>query len=181
MVMDIARYEDEIIKLWPKPGQRPSKDVMDVCLAAVSEFPSSSGLWYSLGMAMCRSGDAYGYTPEDYLRCFENAVACDPDNAEAHQELGYILDTHYDDYERAEVAFRKAIELGAEQESHCSLARVLAQVGKVDEAIEGLSERACAFYDHPEVRLIRSEILAGDWTWEMPANPGERKGGRRDY
>ena len=111
MVMDIAKYEDEIIRLWPKPGQRPSKDVLDVCLAAVSEYPSSSGLWYSLGMAMCRSGDAYGHTPEDCLRRFENAVACDPDNAEAHQEFGYVLDTYYDDYERAEVAFRRAIEL----------------------------------------------------------------------
>ena len=128
--MDMTKYEDEIIRLWPKPEQSPSKDILDVCLAAVAEYPDSSTFWYDLGIIMHRCGDEYSYMPDDYLRCFENAVRCDLENAEAYQELGYMLDVYFDDYDRAEKAFRKAIELGAENESYCGLARVLRKRGR---------------------------------------------------
>ena len=164
--MDIFEYDDEIARLWPQPGQSPTKELVDLCLSAVADYPEESVFWYDLGIIMQRIADEYSYTPDDYLRCFENAVRYDQENVEAYQELGYVLDVFFDDYDRAEKAFKKAIELGAEQESYCGLARVLAQMGKIDDALVGMSESICPFHDHPDVRHLRDEILAGSWYWE---------------
>ncbi|MGD0899379.1 MAG: hypothetical protein ABR915_16195 [Thermoguttaceae bacterium] len=169
--MEADAYLDEIERLWPEPGQSPTKEIVDLCLAAVAEHPESSTLWYGWGIIMRRCGGEYGYMREDYLRCYEDSVRCDCTNAEAYQELGYVLDVFFDDYGKAEQAFRRAIELGAGHESYFGLARVLAQVGKTDDAIVCLSEGNCPFHDHPEIKKLVSEILDGDWWWEE-AGPG---------
>jgi tetratricopeptide (TPR) repeat protein len=163
--MEIDEYYHEIAMRWPGPGQSPGKQIVDLCLAAVAEYPESSTFWYDLGIIMQRCGDDHGYSGEDYLRCFENAVRCHPGNAEASRELGYVLDIYFDAYDRAEHAFRKAIELGADQECYFGLARVLAQMGKVDDAIASLSKDVCPFHDHPDIQHLRDEILAGGWYW----------------
>jgi tetratricopeptide (TPR) repeat protein len=163
--MDADAFLDEIERQWPQPGQSPSKEIAELCQAAVNEHPESSTLWYDLGIIMQRCGDECGFRPEDYLRCFENAVRCNAGNGEAQQELGNVLDTFFDDYARAERAFQKAIESGAGAESYSGLARTLAQVGKIDEALQLLSEPACPFHDDPEVQKMRTEIAAGDWYW----------------
>jgi tetratricopeptide (TPR) repeat protein len=167
--MDENRYLDEIAGLWPQPGEPPAKEIVDLCLAAVAEYPESSTLWYDLGIIMRRCGGEYAYTDADYLRCFETSVRCDCTNAEAYQELGYVLDVFFDDYGKAEEAFRKAIELGARHESYFGLARVLAQVGRTDDAIKCLSEDRCPCHDHPEIKKLRAEILDGSWWWEESA------------
>jgi len=166
VMMDIDKYYDEIARLWPRDAQPPTKEIVDVCLAAVAEHPESSTFWYDLGIIMQRCGDEYGFTRDDYLRCFENSVQHDYANAEAHQELGYVLDVFFDAYGKAESAFRNAIELSAGWESYYGLARVLAQIGKTDEAIACLAEDNCPFYDHCEIERLRSEILDGSWWWE---------------
>ena len=112
---------------------------------------------------MERCDDGCGYAAEDYLRCFKSALRCDPSNKEAYQELGYVLDTYFSDFGSAEKAFTRAIELGADHESYFGRARVLAQMGKADEAIDSLSENACPFHDHPTIQSLRSEILDGMW------------------
>jgi tetratricopeptide (TPR) repeat protein len=158
-------YFDAITRKWPEAGKSPTKELVDLCLAAVAEYPEESTFWYDLGIIMRRCGDEYGYTPEDYLHSFENAVKCNSMNAEAYQELGYVLDVFFDDYCRAEQAFRRAIELGATHESYYGLARVLAQIGKRDDAIAILSESVCPCHAHPDIQSIRAEILDGDWYW----------------
>jgi uncharacterized protein HemY len=162
--MDTDGFLDEIDRQWPQPGEPPSKQLVDLCLRAVREHPESSALWYDLGTIMQRCGDEYYYTRADYLRCYENAVKCDVGNWEAYQELAYVLDTYFDDYVAAERAFRAAIKVGAEAESYCGLARVLAQVGKTDDAINILSEGVCPFHSDSEVQKMRAEIVAGDWS-----------------
>ncbi len=134
-----------------------------MCQEAVTEYPESSTFWYNLGVVMQRCEEESGFTPQDYLRCFENAVKWDRTSAEAYQELAYILDTYFDDFEKSERAFEKAIELGAGHKSYNGRARVLAQMGRVSEAIDSLSKRECPFHDHPEVDDMRSEILSGIW------------------
>jgi hypothetical protein len=163
--MRISRHLDEIERLWPKPGQTPSKDILEMCTTAVTEHPDSSTLWYDLGILMQRCGDESGYTPENYRHCFENAVKCDFRNWEAHQELGYVIDIYYDDYERAKQAFNAAIECGAGSESYYGLARVLAQMGKTYDAVHWLSEGVCPFHNHPDIQKLRDDILAGKWCW----------------
>lgn len=115
---------------------------------------------------MQRCDDEGGYTREDYRRCFENAVRCDSKNCEAYQELGYVLDIYFDEYSSAEKAFRAAIELGAGRESYCGLARVLAEMGKTDDATLTLSDGVCPFHDDLETQKLRAEILGGDWSWK---------------
>jgi uncharacterized protein HemY len=107
--------------------------------------------------------DEGGYTREDFLRCFDNAVTCDSRNWEAHEELGYVLDVYFDEHIKAEQAFRTAIELGAGRESYYGLARVLAQAGRTDDAILSLSDGVCPFHDDPEIQKLRTEIVGGDW------------------
>jgi hypothetical protein len=171
--MDANWFLDEIERQWPQAGQPASKEVVELCLAALREHPESSTLWYDLAILMQRCDKENGYGPEDYRRCCESAVKCNPHNWEAHQELGDILDTFFDEYARAEQEFRTAIELGAGAESYCGLARVLAQSDKTADAIQVLSKDACPFHDHADVQATRAEIIAGDWSWEVPPAPRE--------
>jgi uncharacterized protein HemY len=163
--MSIDEYLDSIERLWPKPGESPTVEVVALCQQAIAEHPSSSTLWYDLGMIMHRCSEEHGFSAEDYLRCFENAVKCNTDNWEALRELGYVLDTYFDEYEKAAEAFKKAISLGADHESYGGYARALAQMGRTEEAIACLSESTCPFHNHPEIQKLRSEIRAGDWYW----------------
>jgi tetratricopeptide (TPR) repeat protein len=170
--MEINEYYDEITRLWPQPGQLPSKSLLDICFHSVDEYPDiqpdSSDLWYSLGIIMSRCDDSYEYSAKDYLRCFENAIKYDPTNAEAYQELGYVLDVYFDKYEEAEEAFKKAIEFGAGHESYYGLARVLAQMCKEDDALYCISEENCPYSEHPEINKLRTEIKDRDWFWSPP-------------
>jgi tetratricopeptide (TPR) repeat protein len=163
--MELDGFLDELDRRWPKPEESASKEIIDFCQAALSEHPRSSTLWYDLGILMqrCKEND---YKPEDYLRCLENAVQCNGNNWQAQEELGDILDTYFEDFTRAEKAFRRAIELGAGFESYCGLARVLAQTGKISEAIHVLSKDICPFHDHDDIQALRAEIVAGEWYWE---------------
>jgi uncharacterized protein HemY len=88
---------------------------------------------------MERCGEERGYTCKDYIRCYDNSVKCGPDNAGAYEAIGFVLDVYFDDFGKAERAFRTAIELGAGHESYFGLARVLAQAGKEQDAIAWLS------------------------------------------
>ena len=159
----VEEYCAEIAWLWPKPGQSPTRAILDACLQAVGEHPESSVLWCDLGTIMGRWDADSGFTAADYLRCYENAVKFDPNNAEAFQELGYVLDVYFSDYNGAERAFKRAIELGAEHESYLGRARALAQMGRTDDAINILAENACPFHHHPEIQKLRSEIFDGSW------------------
>jgi hypothetical protein len=82
---------------------------------------------------------------------------------EAQQDLGYVLDVYFEDFDRAEQAFKAAIELGAGSEGYCGLARVLAQMGRTDDAILSLSEGMCPFHNQADTQALRTEITAGDW------------------
>jgi uncharacterized protein HemY len=161
--MAIIEYLDKIERLWPRAGELPSRELVDLCSQAVAEHPESSTLWYDLGIIMDRCHEDYGFNAADFRRCFENAIECDPNNVEAFQELGYVLDVYFSEFASAEQAFRKAIELGAKHESYFGRARVLAQVGRTEDALNSLSEDACPFHDHPDIQKLRSEILDGIW------------------
>lgn len=156
-------YHDEIFRLWPHAGEPPSRELLNLCLHAVDEYPADAILWYDLGIIMHRCSEDFGYTANDYLRCFENSIKFDSRNAEAYQELGLVLDVYFSDYDKAEQALRKAIDFGAGHESYHGLARVLAQIGKTEDAILTLAESNCPFYDHPEIQKLRAEIVNGSW------------------
>lgn len=174
--MDADEYLAEVARLWPQSGQTPTKGLVDLCVKATDEHPESSALWYSLGIIMQRCSDDYGYGVNDFVRCFQNAIACDATNAEAHQELGYVLDVYTDEWDKAEKALKKAIELGAGWESYYAWARVLAEMGKIRYALDRLAESHCPYSDHSEIQKLRRELLDGIWGHE--GNENERKTGQ---
>ena len=161
--MDIDQYHHEILRLWPQSGESPTNEIVDLCLKAVAEHPESSLCWYDLGIIIQRCSEDYGYTADDSLRCFENSVKYDGTNPAAFQELGYVLDTYFDEYEKAERAFRTAIDLGAGYESYYGLARVLAEMDRNEQALDTLLEENCPFWQHPEIQRLQTEILEGVW------------------
>jgi len=112
---------------------------------------------------MERCHEEYGYTAQDYFRCYENSIKFDPSNAEAYEAWGYALDVYTSEYEKAEAALRRAIELGAGWQSYYARARVLAEMGKVKCALDSLLERNCLCSERPEIQKLRGEILDGIW------------------
>jgi uncharacterized protein HemY len=166
--MNIDQYYSEVSRLWPKPGESVSKEVVELCRKAIAEYgdqPDSSVLWYDLGILMQRCDEECDYKASDYLWCFENAIKRNPKNGEAYQEIGYVLDIYFDDYQRAEEALRKAIELGTGHESYCALARVLTQVDRIEDALDCISDEKCPCSNHPSIQEIRREIIEGLWSW----------------
>jgi hypothetical protein len=161
--MTIDEYRDEIGRLWPEHGEPPREIVVRLCAQAVADHPRASDLWYTLGIIIQRCGDNYGFTADDYRLCFERSVDCDNANAEAHQELGFVLDVYFNDYRKAAQAFRAAVLAGAGQESYFGYARVLAEQGRTDAAVISLSEGSCPFWNQPDIERLRAEILSGRW------------------
>jgi hypothetical protein len=71
-------------------------------------------------------------------------------------------DVLVDDPQRAVVAFRKAIRLGAGTTAFIGLGRSLAEIGDASAAPAVLEETTDQ--EDPDVRKIREEILSGEWT-----------------
>jgi tetratricopeptide (TPR) repeat protein len=171
--MELEAYLARIEQLWPPAGQAPSKEAVAVCLEATENYPNSSQLWCALGIIMQRCGPEFGFNPDGFLGCCENAVKADRRNFEAYQELGFVLDVYFDRFNEAQKAFESAIELGGGVESYYGLARVLAESGRVGDAIAGLSKDVCPYYDDPMIRELRSEIEDG--SWHRSPRPGENR------
>lgn len=163
--MSVDDYLNQIGAMWPSDGQPASQEMVSICVAAVSDFPDSAVLWRTLGWVMQLCDEQWGFSPKDYLYCMEKAIACDPKDAESHQERGYVLDVYCDDYEQAKQAFDTAIALDpSSSESYYGRARVLAELHRVDEAVASLSESECPYCNDPGIAGLRSEIVAGLWS-----------------
>lgn len=96
------------------------------------------------------------------MKSYERAVALNPLCCIAYESMGYYHDVITQDLERAEVAFRRAIELGGKEQSYAGLALVMAQRGHdTAKVLAFLSESPYA--DSPRVRDIYFDIEAGVW------------------
>ncbi len=132
--------------------------------SALHAFPSSSRLWNLRGDLIQLDDEADArYTLEDALASYRRAAELDDTYADAFENIGYYYDVHEDDPERAEGYFRRALDLAARRSTFTGLARVLAQIGRRQEALELLAERRCPYCSSDDVRALRSEIEAGLW------------------
>ncbi len=97
---------------------------------ALAQHPGSASLY-------CIRGDCIQlwnvpeYELKDALASYERAAALDPQCAEAYESIGYYYDAIDEDLEKAEAAFRRAVELGGGEQSYAGLARVMAERGQV--------------------------------------------------
>ncbi|MSR57315.1 MAG: hypothetical protein EXS05_06555 [Planctomycetaceae bacterium] len=156
--MTEPEYVDEI---WRLKTAEQIADALRMLEAAVGEYPTSAELLCLLG-DMIQLSDGDRYQSADALAAYQKAVAADPCCCEAYESLGYYYDVYTDDFERAENAFRTAIEFGAGPDSYAGLARVLAERG--NEAVDILSFLDnCPYATTPEVLRIRSEIERRLW------------------
>ena len=136
-------------------------EALRVAEAAILAYPGSADLQCAFGDLIQLSDDET-YKAADALSAYQRAAELDPTFAEAYEEIGYYWDVCGDDFERAEAAFRRAIELGAGADSYAGLARVLAERGKDSPAILSFLDQ-CPYAAAPEVRKIRAEIENGIW------------------
>ena len=159
-----AYYIQKMLRLWTKvepPYTTP--ELLAVSREAVRRHPESPELWIMRGDVISFAPPEAGFPPDRPLKCYRKAISLDPCYANAYKAIGYHHDVWTENFRKAEAAFRKSIELGADEESYVGLARVLAQTGRKDEALDLLEPGNCEFYDDPEVTRMRREILKGEW------------------
>jgi Flp pilus assembly protein TadD len=106
--------------------------------------------------------DGKQYNLADARRCYEQAVELAPESPEAYESLGFFFDSIESDPNRAEIAFRRAAELGGGPHTYAGLARVLSGQGHNTEELLAMLD-ACPHALSPPVQEMRSEILQGAW------------------
>lgn len=141
---------------------------VDLAEEATRAHPASAELWCLRGRVLQLYDGPREFTARDYVDSYEQALACDPANVVALEELGYQYDVYFNDFSSAESHFRRAIALGAGEDSYVGLARVLAQDGRADEALTHLSPAECIWSESEKIGEMRQEIASGSWN---PAPP----------
>ena len=91
--------------------------------------------------------------------CYETAVGISPDDYLPYESLGFWHDTIEDDIGKSYDYFEKALALGNRDSTRIGMSRVLAQLGKRDDAIKMLLK--CE--NTPEAQLLLKEISSGQW------------------
>ena len=163
-LMDEIEIIEEVVALWPEAGEHPSDELLALVRSALQSFPTSGELWYLFGMVTELWDREPGFLASDALAAYQKAIDYDPTNFEAYENLAYAYDTYFDDFLNAQKHFQRAIELGAGADSYIGLARVMAQMDQMNQALEMLAEDTCPFANEPKVIEMRREIAAGDWS-----------------
>jgi tetratricopeptide (TPR) repeat protein len=168
MISTEANYIETLEALYPQQ-EAASVEVLALAEKAVTEFPNSAKLWCIRGDLIQLGTSEAKYELNNALESYERAIAVDPSFAEAYESIGFFYDAVMDDPESAEPAFRKAIEFGAGQNSYYGLARVLAELNQMEEALKILAPESCPHQDDPDIKQIKDEIESGMWFNESRA------------
>jgi tetratricopeptide (TPR) repeat protein len=157
-------YIDRIAAQWPRKWGESKASLALVTLVeeAVSTFPKSAQLWCIRGDLVQLAPIEAQYGLADALLSYQTAIEIDPLFAEAYESIGYYYNVIDEDFAVCEAAFRKAIEFGSGMHSYVGLARVLAEQGKLDEALTILAPDYCPFHSEIEIDILREEIEAGE-------------------
>lgn len=165
--MTESQFIDKLDSLWHSESLEP----IYLAQKATRAHPQSPTLWCMFGdlvSSRCGTGDIIKAEDleielEDARRFYMTALEVDPSYGEAHEALGYYVDTYDDDFVLAEKYFREAISFGGEEDSFVGLARTLAQAGRKSEAIALLGPEACPFASEAKCCNMRKVIEDGDW------------------
>lgn len=156
---DIARIRD---------AMSASRDNMERVLAKsealLQRCPWSSEAAVLRGDVLCyylAMDDASA--SEEALKLYTLATELDPNSGEAWEGLAYCLDTYYDDFAQAEEAFRRAVALDAGADSYVGLARVLAQMGNRESALETVEQGVALHGPTERLVTVRRDIDEGRW------------------
>ncbi|RYG57182.1 hypothetical protein EON80_28565 [bacterium] len=162
MVTEEQEYIDAIWTDWPA-GREASLELLAMAEEAVAAYPQSSKLWCMRGDLIQLGETESRYQLSDSLESCRRAIAVDPTFAEAYESVGYYFDVIEEDFPLSEDAFRQAVKLGAGKDSFIGLARVVAEQGRYEEALQLLTTENCPFSGDLEVEKIRRQIEARMW------------------
>ena len=102
----------------------------DIALSLTEKFPDHSLSWKVLAAVFKQVGEVDGA-----LAANRNAVRLDPNDAEAHGNLGAIL-IDLEQFEEAEESLRQAIKISPDfAEAHCNLGNTLTALKQFDSAV----------------------------------------------
>jgi tetratricopeptide (TPR) repeat protein len=152
------------------PQQWTTLDGLRLVEQALAEHPQSSRLWNRRGdLIQLLHEDLASYSLTDARVSYQRALAANPNDPEAYESLGYFFDAVDEQLDEAERMFRRAIQLGAGVGSWVGLARVLAEMGRRDEALTLLAADTCPHASVREVIDVRGEIKDGRWDADQGA------------
>lgn len=128
--------------------------------AAVNWYPGSARLWTLRGRLIQLAPEGSAYLLADAFASFQRAMEADPTYAEAYEEAGYYWHVMKGDAARAEALFRRAVAAGGGPKSYAGLAWALAELGRVEEALDFTRPPTCPHPNHPAVARTRADIEA---------------------
>jgi tetratricopeptide (TPR) repeat protein len=160
-VMTDSDYIEKIDMAWPRSIHASATEAVRLVEEGLSAFPKCAKLWCMKG-DLIQLSDGPPYELADALRCYKKAAELAPDSPEAFESLGFFFDAIESDMSRAEIAFRKAVELGGGPHTYAGLARVLSGQGHNTEELLAMLD-ACPHAQSPPVQEMRSELVKGAW------------------
>ncbi len=137
---------------------------------ALRAYPSSSDLWSFKGYWLF-TGAMIKDEPmqfEEREKCYLNAIKFDELDHYPYEALGSLYDLHDKDPNTSINYLKKAIELGADQFCYADLARVYAQMGHRDLAIEIIRSATQKFGRDPIIDCEFKDIEDGGWDPQAP-------------
>ncbi len=152
--------EDDYLEALTHCDGEADLDTLRMADDAVAAFPRSPRLWCRRGDLILLACAESTYTLADARESYQRALAIDPENPEALQELGHFFDAVEPQPELAEEYFRRAIDRGATVHAFVSLAELYLDSGRAEHAREVLSPVCCPYQDHEDVATIRERVMA---------------------
>jgi hypothetical protein len=159
--MTESDYMEKIKMGWPRSVQASATEALRLVEEGLCAFPRSARLLCMKG-DLIQLSDGQQYELKDALRCYQQAADVAPESPEAFESIGFFLDAIESDLERAEKAFRRAVQLGGGPQTYAGLARVLSGRGYSTEELLALLD-GCPHAQTAPVQEMRSEIIKGTW------------------
>jgi len=135
--------------------QKRYEDAIDCFVLAAHHRPGFAEARFQRGLAHFHLEQF-----EEAIESFRQVIDLEPDSADAHCNLGYVLFKHREELDAAEAHLRRALELDPEKvEARTNLAMVLDHRGQTSAALEMYDLILQSTPDDREVRVNRSLIL----------------------
>ena len=116
-----------------------------LAVSITKEFPKHPFTWKVLAAALKQNGRI-----DESLVASQKSVQFDPQDAEAHYNLGIVMQ-ELGRLDEAEAIYKKAITLKPDHKAYNNLGIVMQELGRLDEA-EAIYKKACLLYTSPSPR-----------------------------
>jgi Tfp pilus assembly protein PilF len=142
-------------------GRGRREDASQAIDRALELEPHNADYWYLSGMLAHEQAD-----PARAVSRLERAVAVDPDHAQAHNALGYVLFRDLGEYERGAHHIARALHLDPDDPNYlCNRTMLLIHGGEYESAVQLCDRLLQAGASLPEARLNRAlaRLTMGDF------------------